>query len=52
MKLREIELYAQLHREFDIEHGGLDAIDDEWCAEFMRGRKERIETGEPWVLWD
>lgn len=49
MKLREIELYAQLHREFDIEQRGLDAIDDAWCAAFMAGRKERIEAGAPWV---
>jgi Ser/Thr protein kinase RdoA (MazF antagonist) len=49
MKLREIELYAQLHREFDIEQRGLAAIDDESCAAFMAGRKERIEAGAPWV---
>ena len=49
LKLREIELYAQLHREFDIEHGGLEAIDDEWCATYMQGRKERIESDAPWV---
>jgi Ser/Thr protein kinase RdoA (MazF antagonist) len=49
LKLREIELYAQLHREFDIENGGLAAIDDDWCAMYMEGRKERIEAGTPWV---
>jgi amicoumacin kinase len=49
LKLREIELYAQLHREFDIEHRGLDAIDDEWCAMYMEGRKERIDAGVPWI---
>ncbi len=49
LKLREIELFAQLHREFDIEHGGLAAITDEWCAMYMAGRKERIEAGVAWV---
>jgi Ser/Thr protein kinase RdoA (MazF antagonist) len=49
LKLREIELYAQLHREFDIENRGLAAIDDAWCAMYMEGRKERIEAGAPWV---
>jgi Ser/Thr protein kinase RdoA (MazF antagonist) len=49
LKLREIELYAQLHREFDIEHGGVAAIDDEWCRMYMEGRKERIDAGAAWL---
>jgi Ser/Thr protein kinase RdoA (MazF antagonist) len=49
LKLREIELYAVIHRDFDVERGGLAAIDDEWCANYMAGRKERIEAGVPWV---
>ncbi|MCW5873162.1 MAG: phosphotransferase [Anaerolineales bacterium] len=47
MKIREIELYAVIHRDFDV-----DNIDDGWIANFMRGRKERIETGQPYIELD
>ncbi|MCB0198741.1 MAG: phosphotransferase [Anaerolineae bacterium] len=47
LKLREIDLYAVIHRSFD-----LDNISDPWAARFMRGRKERIEQGAPYLIVD
>jgi Ser/Thr protein kinase RdoA (MazF antagonist) len=47
LKLREIEMYAVVHRDFDPQH-----IDDEYAAWFMRGRKERIEQGLPYIDFD
>ncbi len=47
LKLREIELYAVLFRDFDVKN-----IDDEWCARFMHGRKLRIEQGVPFIDFD
>ena len=47
LKLREIELYAVIHRDFDVDH-----IDNAWCAEFMEGRKARIEGDVPYVRFD
>jgi Ser/Thr protein kinase RdoA (MazF antagonist) len=47
LKIREIELYAVMHRDFDVNH-----IEDEWCARFMRGRKSRIEQDVPYVDFD
>jgi Ser/Thr protein kinase RdoA (MazF antagonist) len=47
LKVREIELYAVLHRDFD-----LDNIDNEWCARFMRYRKTRIEHDVPLIDFD
>jgi len=44
LKLRELELYAVVHRDFDVEN-----IDDEWIVNFMRGRKARIEAGLPFI---
>ncbi len=46
MKLREIDLYAIISRDFDSLEG------DGWVATFMRGRKERIEAGVPYVEMD
>lgn len=37
LKLREIDLYAVIHRSFDVEN-----IDHPWVAMFMENRKERI----------
>jgi len=48
LKLREIDLYAVIHRSFDVEH--LD--DNPWCARYMDGRRERIEAGVPYVEYD
>jgi Ser/Thr protein kinase RdoA (MazF antagonist) len=47
LKLREIELYAVIHRSFDVGH-----IDNAWCAKFMEGRKARIERDMPYVEFD
>jgi Ser/Thr protein kinase RdoA (MazF antagonist) len=47
LKLREIDLYAVIHRSFDVAN-----LDDPWCARYMRGRKQRIEAGLPFVEFD
>lgn len=47
LKLREIDLYAVIHRSFDVEN-----LDDPWCARYMAGRKERIENDVPYVEFD
>ena len=44
LKLREIDLYAIIHRSFDVHN-----LDDPWCARYMRGRRSRIEDGIPYV---
>jgi Ser/Thr protein kinase RdoA (MazF antagonist) len=47
LKLREIDLYAIIHRSFDVNN-----LDDPWVAGFMRGRKERIENDVPYLDLD
>jgi Ser/Thr protein kinase RdoA (MazF antagonist) len=47
LKIREIELYAVMHRDFDVNN-----IDDEWCARFMHNRKSRIEDDVPYIDFD
>lgn len=47
LKLREIDLYAAIHRSFD-----LDNIDNPWVAFYMNGRKERIEKNIPVIQFD
>jgi Ser/Thr protein kinase RdoA (MazF antagonist) len=47
LKLREIDLYALIHRSFDVEN-----LDDPWCANYMHGRKARIEAGVPFIEYD
>jgi Ser/Thr protein kinase RdoA (MazF antagonist) len=47
MKMREIDLYAVIHRSFDVEN-----LDDPWCARFMDGRKRRIEGEVPVIEMD
>jgi Ser/Thr protein kinase RdoA (MazF antagonist) len=42
LKLREFELYAAIHRSFD-----LDDLDP-WCASFMSGRRRKLEDGAPY----
>jgi amicoumacin kinase len=44
LKIREIELYAVMHRDFDVTN-----IEDEWCARFMQGRKSRIDQDVPYI---
>lgn len=47
LKLREIDLYAVIHRSFDVEN-----IDHPWVAMYMENRKERIENEVPFVEFD
>ncbi|HBX69812.1 MAG TPA: hypothetical protein DEH25_10670 [Chloroflexi bacterium] len=47
MKLREIDLYAIIHFSFDVE-----SDNGPWITGFMRGRKERIEAGLPYIEFD
>ena len=47
LKLREIDLYAVIHRSFDVEN-----LEDAWCARYMENRKGRIEAGIPYVDYD
>lgn len=47
LKIREIELYAVMHRDFDVAN-----IEDEWCARFMHDRKSRIENDVPFIDFD
>jgi Ser/Thr protein kinase RdoA (MazF antagonist) len=44
MKMREIDLYAIIHRSYDVA-----TMDDEWNLRYMDGRKERIEGDLPVV---
>lgn len=46
MKLREIDLYALVKRDFDSLEG------DEWAETFMNGRRERIENNMPYLQMD
>lgn len=48
LKLREIDLYAVIHRSFDVS----DLSGDPWVENYMRGRKERIEAGAPYLDFD
>ncbi len=52
LKIREIELYAVIYRDFDIPGGDVSQIDDEWCAAYMEGRKARIEGNVPFLNLD
>ncbi len=45
LKLREIDLYAIIHRSFDVDN----LEDDPWVANYMRGRKEKIENDVPFI---
>ncbi len=47
LKLREIDLYALIHRSFDVEH-----IEDPWIKRYMTGRRERIENNIPYIDFD
>ena len=46
LSIREIDLYAVIHRSMDIEK--LDG----WCGAFMAGRRERLEKGIPYLHMD
>jgi Ser/Thr protein kinase RdoA (MazF antagonist) len=47
LKLRELELYAVVHRDFDVNH-----IDHRWVGRFMHERKQRIEQDAPFIDFD
>lgn len=47
LKMREIELYAVIQRDFD-----LDNIDDSWAMRFMNNRKYNIENDVPFIDLD
>ncbi|MCA9928301.1 MAG: phosphotransferase [Anaerolineales bacterium] len=47
LKLREIDLYAVIHRSFDV-----DNLTDSWVAAFMNGRFDRIANDVPYVNTD
>ena len=48
LKLREIDLFAQIHHGFtDGDHP-----DDPWSARYMQGRQERIENGVPYIAFN
>jgi amicoumacin kinase len=47
LKLREIDLYAVIHRSFDLEQ-----LDDPWVEMYMDGRKKKIEDDIPYVEFD
>lgn len=47
LKIREIELYAVMFRDFDVAN-----IEDEWCARFMHNRKSKIEMDAPFIEFD
>ena len=47
MKRRELDLYAVIHRSFDV-----DNLDDPWCAWYLDGRKERLEAEIPYLEFD
>jgi len=44
LKLREMDLYALIHRSFDVEN-----LKDPWCRRYMDGRRERIERDIPFA---
>lgn len=48
LKLREIDLYAVIHRSFDVNN--LD--DNPWCKRYMHNRKEKIENDIPFIDFD
>ena len=66
LKLRELELYAVVHRDFDIkdiEHWSLESFkriqdfdvnsgNHMWIANFMRNRKSNIEQDLPFIDFD
>ena len=47
LKLREIDLYAVIHRSFNV-----DNIEHPWVAMYMKNRKELIENEVPFIDFD
>jgi Ser/Thr protein kinase RdoA (MazF antagonist) len=48
LKLREIDLYAQIHFAF----GRFENVADPWCQNYLRGRKRKIEENIPYIAFD
>ncbi len=46
LKLRELELYAAIHRSMDLNNL------DPWCASFMAGRRRKLEADVPYFDLD
>ncbi len=47
LKRREIDLYAVIHRSFDVEN-----LDDPWCKWYLDGRKDNLENEIPYLDFD
>jgi Ser/Thr protein kinase RdoA (MazF antagonist) len=47
LKHREIDMYAVIHRSFDV-----SSLDDPWCQRYMHNRKQRIEQDVPYIDFD
>ena len=47
LKLRELDLFAAIHRDFDV-----DNLDHPWVRGYMDGRKARIDAGRPYLDLD
>ena len=47
LKLREIDMYAIIHRSFDVKN-----LDDPWCARYMQNRKKKLEHNVPYIDFD
>lgn len=47
MKMRELDLYAVIHRSFDV-----DNLEDPWCIWYLNGRAERLLAGKPYLEFD
>ena len=47
LKLREIDLYAVIHRSFDVNN-----LEHSWDIRFMRNRKYKIENDVPYIDFD
>ena len=52
MAVREIDLYAIIHRSYGAAAADPETLPHEWTRDFMRGRKARIESGLPYVDFD
>ena len=44
LKFREIDLYALIHRSFDINN-----LHESWCINYMRNRKYKLENDVPYI---
>jgi Ser/Thr protein kinase RdoA (MazF antagonist) len=47
LKLREIDLFGLIQHDFDMEN-----LDDPWCVNYMKGRKELIDNEVPYIDFD